>query len=71
MKKQDALVRLQDDKYYILASSSYADDRECVLNYEDSVLESLIAGVILNKWGVVCRVFITRAHALLVKWKSS
>jgi glycogen debranching enzyme len=44
MKKQDALVRLQDDKYYILASSSYADDRVCVLNYEDSF------GV-FDRWG--------------------
>ena len=43
MKKQDALVRLQD-KYYILASSSYADDRVCVLNYEDSF------GV-FDRWG--------------------
>ncbi|HET9824242.1 MAG TPA: glycogen debranching N-terminal domain-containing protein, partial [Chitinophagaceae bacterium] len=44
MKKQDALVRLQDDKYYILASSSYADDRVCTLNYEDSF------GV-FDRWG--------------------
>jgi glycogen debranching enzyme len=44
MKKQDALVRLQDDKYYILASSSYADDKVCVLNYEDSF------GV-FDRWG--------------------
>ncbi len=44
MKKQDALVRLQDDKYYILASSSYADDKVCILNYEDSF------GV-FDRWG--------------------
>jgi len=44
MKKQDALVRLQDDKYYILASSSYADDKVCMLNYEDSF------GV-FDRWG--------------------
>jgi glycogen debranching enzyme len=44
MKKQDALVRMQDDKYYILASSSYADDKVCVLNYEDSF------GV-FDRWG--------------------
>src|ERR1051326_9147466 len=46
MKKQDALVRLKDDKYYILASSSYADDRVCILNYEDSF------GV-FDRWGDV------------------
>lgn len=46
MKKQDALLRLQDDKYYILASSSYADDRESILNYEDSF------GV-FDRWGDV------------------
>ncbi len=44
MKKQDTLVRLQDDKYYILASSSYADDKVCILNYEDSF------GV-FDRWG--------------------
>ncbi len=44
MKKQDALVRLQDDKYYIHASSSYADDKVCILNYEDSF------GV-FDRWG--------------------
>jgi len=44
MKKQDALVRLQDDKYYILASSTYADDKVCILNYEDSF------GV-FDRWG--------------------
>jgi glycogen debranching enzyme len=46
MKKQDTLVRLQDDKYYILASSSYADDKVCILNYEDSF------GV-FDRWGDV------------------
>ena len=44
MKKQDALVRLHDDKYYIHASSSYADDRVCILNYEDTF------GV-FDRWG--------------------
>jgi glycogen debranching enzyme len=44
MKKQDALVKLHDDKYYILASSSYADDEVCILNYEDSF------GV-FDRWG--------------------
>jgi glycogen debranching enzyme len=44
MKKQDALVRLQDDKYYIHASSTYADDRVCILNYEDTF------GV-FDRWG--------------------
>src|SRR4030095_15933105 len=44
MKKQDALVKLHDDKYYILASSSYADDKVCILNYEDSF------GV-FDRWG--------------------
>ncbi|HEV8286695.1 MAG TPA: amylo-alpha-1,6-glucosidase [Chitinophagaceae bacterium] len=46
MKKQDALVRLEDDKYYILATSSYADDKVCILNYEDSF------GV-FDRWGDV------------------
>ena len=46
MKKQEALLRLKDDKYYILASSSYADDKVCVLNYEDSF------GV-FDRWGDV------------------
>jgi glycogen debranching enzyme len=46
MKKQEALVRLHDDKYYILASSSYADDKVCILNYEDSF------GV-FDRWGDV------------------
>ena len=44
MKKQETLVKLQDDKYYILASSSYADDKVCILNYEDSF------GV-FDRWG--------------------
>lgn len=44
MKKQDALVRLHDDKYYIHASSTYADDRVCILNYEDTF------GV-FDRWG--------------------
>jgi len=46
MKKQDTLVRLKDDKYYILASSSYADDKVCILNYEDSF-------GIFDRWGDV------------------
>ncbi len=44
MKKQDVLVRLEDNKYYILASSSYADDKVCLLNYEDSF-------GIFDRWG--------------------
>ena len=44
MKKQDALVRLHDDKYYIHAASTYADDRVCILNYEDTF------GV-FDRWG--------------------
>lgn len=44
MKKQDALVRLHDDKYYIHASSTYADDHVCILNYEDTF------GV-FDRWG--------------------
>jgi glycogen debranching enzyme len=44
MKKQDALLKLHDDKYYILASSSYADDKVCILNYEDTF------GV-FDRWG--------------------
>src|SRR5438046_6554685 len=44
MKKQEALLRLKDYKYYILASSSYAYDKVCVLNYEDSFW-------IFDRWG--------------------
>jgi glycogen debranching enzyme len=44
MKKQDTLVKLQDDKYYILASSTYADDRVLTLNYGDTF------GV-FDRWG--------------------
>jgi len=44
MKKHDTLVKLHDDKYYILASSSYADDRVLTLNYGDTF------GV-FDRWG--------------------
>jgi glycogen debranching enzyme len=44
MKKHDTLVKLQDDKYYILASSSYADDRVLTLNYGDTF-------GIFDRWG--------------------
>lgn len=44
MKKHDTLVKLQDDKYYILASSTYADDRVLTLNYGDTF------GV-FDRWG--------------------
>jgi glycogen debranching enzyme len=43
MKKQEALLRWED-KYYIHASSSYADDRVSVLNYEDTF-------GIFDRWG--------------------
>jgi glycogen debranching enzyme len=44
MKKHDTLVKLHDDKYYILASSSYADDRVLTLNYGDTF-------GIFDRWG--------------------
>jgi glycogen debranching enzyme len=44
MKKHDTLVKLHDDKYYILASSSYADDRVLTLNYGDTF-------AIFDRWG--------------------
>jgi Glycogen debranching enzyme len=44
MKKQDTLVKLHDDKYYILSSSSYADNRVLTLNYGDTF------GV-FDRWG--------------------
>lgn len=44
MKKHDTLVKLQDDKYYILASSSYADDRVLTLNHGDTF-------GIFDRWG--------------------
>jgi len=44
MKKHDTLVKLYDDKYYILASSSYADDRVLTLNYGDTF-------AIFDRWG--------------------
>jgi len=44
MKKHDTLVKLHDDKYYILASSSYADDRTLTLNYGDTF-------GIFDRWG--------------------
>jgi len=43
MKKQEALLRWED-KYYIHASSSYADDHVSVLNYEDTF-------GIFDRWG--------------------
>ena len=46
MKKHDTLVKLHDDKYYILASSSYADDRVLTLNYGDTF-------GIFDRWGDV------------------
>src|SRR5690606_34919701 len=36
MKKNEALLKVQDNKYYILASSTYADDRTRQLNYGDT-----------------------------------
>ena len=44
MKKHDTLVKLHDDKYYILASSSYADTRVLTLNYGDTF-------GIFDRWG--------------------
>jgi glycogen debranching enzyme len=44
MKKHDTLVKLHDDKYYILASSSYADDRVLTLNNGDTF-------GIFDRWG--------------------
>lgn len=44
MKKHDTLVKLHDDKYYILASSSYADDRVLTLNNGDTF-------AIFDRWG--------------------
>lgn len=43
-KDNEALVRLESDRYYILASSSYADDRTKVLNYGDTF-------AIFDRWG--------------------
>ncbi|HYH55290.1 MAG TPA: glycogen debranching N-terminal domain-containing protein, partial [Anseongella sp.] len=44
MKKEEALVKLPDNKYYILASSSYADDRTQILNSGDTF-------GIFDRWG--------------------
>lgn len=44
LKDQDLLIRLENDRYYILASSSYADDRTRVLNNGDTF-------AIFDRWG--------------------
>src|SRR5690606_18595714 len=44
MKKKDALLKMVDDKYYILASSNYADTQVSTLNFEDTF------GV-FDRWG--------------------
>lgn len=44
MKKTDALLKVHDNKYYILASSTYADDRTRQLNSGD-------AFAIYDRWG--------------------
>ena len=44
MKKKDAWLKMEDNKYYILASSNYADNRVSTLNFEDTF------GV-FDRWG--------------------
>lgn len=44
LKDQDVLVKLESDRYYILASSSYADDRTKVLNTGNTF-------AIFDRWG--------------------
>lgn len=44
MKKTEALLKFHDNKYYILASSTYADDRTRQLNSGDSF-------AIYDRWG--------------------
>lgn len=44
MKKNEALLKVQDNKYYILASSTYADDRTRQLNSGDTF-------AIFDRWG--------------------
>jgi len=44
VKDQEALVKLESDRYYILATSSYADDQTRVLNFGDTF-------AIFDRWG--------------------
>jgi glycogen debranching enzyme len=44
VKDQELLVRLDSDRYYILASSSYADDQTRVLNFGDTF-------AVFDRWG--------------------
>lgn len=44
IKDHDALVKLENDRYYILASSSYTDDRTRVLNNGDTF-------AVFDRWG--------------------
>ena len=43
-KDQESLIKLENDRYYILASSSYADDRTRVLNSGDTF-------AVFDRWG--------------------
>ncbi|HEY8511848.1 MAG TPA: amylo-alpha-1,6-glucosidase [Cyclobacteriaceae bacterium] len=44
IREQDLLIKLENDRYYILASSSYADDRTRVLNSGNTF-------AIFDRWG--------------------
>src|SRR5690606_14346272 len=44
ISEQDLLIKLENDRYYILASSSYADDRTRVLNTGNTF-------AIFDRWG--------------------
>src|SRR5690606_29047606 len=44
ISEQDLLIKLENDRYYILASSSYADDRTRVLNSGNTF-------AIFDRWG--------------------
>jgi len=44
IKKKDALLKLEDNNYYFLASSSYADDTLRTLNYGDTF-------AVFDRWG--------------------
>lgn len=43
-KEEETLLKLESDKYYILATSSYADDQTKVLNFGDTF-------AIFDRWG--------------------
>src|SRR3970040_1221385 len=44
IKDQNILIKLENDRYYILASSSYADDRTRTLNHGNTF-------AIFDRWG--------------------